>query len=237
MKINDFFSMIKPDGEREQARRTNTQMSHCLKDIEDDVRKIEELQRQLFYKRQQFNMMFKEIGSREFNVPCSLYHLFELNDKNVFYNRNQEENKKDFDDAIQAVVGNFFPKRMWEALEFSDFYQEEYSARALSFLFTWKYGKGKTAQWEINVPNPNLIFQSLFDPSDKKCVDGAMYGSDWKTGVVVIPNYKKGVPCQDSYWVGSAWMNSDVRDIIDAKAKELEEEAMKKEDESHDVRS
>lgn len=239
MKVNDVYTMIKMDGEREQPRLVNAQMDMCLREIEADVQKVYELQRQIFYKRQQFNMMFKEIGSREFNIMCSLWRLFELhNEKNLFYDRDKKDNKKEFDEIIQAFVGNFFPQWMWDKLEFSDFYQENYGSTALSFFFTWKYGKKKTAEWEITVPNPMIIMQSIFDPCDKKCVSEAMFGPDWKTNVTVVKDYNKEDRClNSSEWVGSAWMNSDVRDIIDAKAKELEKGVMKKEDESHAVRS
>ncbi len=228
MKINSIYEKFKTDLEANFNMLGKNQMEVCLDEINADIKKLWELKRQIFYKRQQFNMMFKNICSHTFNNICDLWHISDCYEKG-FFRLNGKDLEKEHGDILEALTANFFPKRMWPGLEFLKFMQEGYGAEWFYFSFVWTYTvkgskKKRKAEFEIKIPNPTCITQRLYQIDDEISESNPFDdNADWKTKVYVNTNFKDAESYSSVYdFVGSAWTNTEIRELIDNQACLLE---------------
>lgn len=221
MKINDLYSGIKLDNET-HAKSVSDELNWMWNDILEDYAKIEEMWKKLFYKQNEFDRVCQK-QLEAFNSRCAIFYMKEKFEK---YFKNEIDIAKD-KDFLSAFIANYFPKWMWSSLTFRRVEYYNYGDQWwVSFVWNSKKKVPFKPIIQICITNPgNINVQDLYNPAEAhkmKCVD-----EHHKTGVAVYGDSEFF-----SDWVGEAYMNNEIIDIIDKWAKGFLD-GKKSEDSSH----
>lgn len=208
MKVNDSFLYVKLDN-KTRAKSVSDELNWMWNDILEDYAKIEEMWKKLFYKQNEFDRICQK-QLEAFNSRCAMFYMKEKFEKH-FSNEIDIAKDKVF---LSAFIANYFPKWMWPSLTFR---KVEYYNYGDQWWVSFVWNPRKKVEFrpiiQICITNPeNINVQDLYDPAEEhkmKCME-----EHHKTVVEVYGNSEF---CSE--WVGEAYMNNEIIDIIDKWAK------------------
>lgn len=221
MKIPDIYKGLNFD-DKTTAVDVDKELRYLWEQVIKLDSQILELLKKEHYQKELFNRVCKD-KLPGFNNLCCTTVLFKAFYDGMFKKENRK--KSDSIQMIIQLVCNYFPEWMWDDVEFVNAIECNYG-ETVEFKFEWKYSTGKTQDIAIDVPNPDNIqtgktFLTKNALEINRIVTRALeFNNDFHMTNVFVTT-KKLEHYSESDLIGSAYMNSDIKEIIDKWAKDL----------------